>query len=138
MMLRITRMFWNCFHLFVDDLFIFSLATSSEVVIIKTYLDKYSSWSGQTVNSHKSNISFSKIQLLLPYQPSSLFSPTIILLPLPNIWDSLFRLVNPKQRLSLTFWKKFKGKLKDDAPKLYLRLVKQSWLKLFLLFFLML
>jgi hypothetical protein len=104
--------------LFVDDQVIFSSATSGEAAIIKTCLDKYSSWSRQTVNIHKSNILFSKntapatifaIQSIIPYN-------TILLQQ--NIWDSLFSLVNPKQRLSLTFWKKFKGKLKDGAPKL--------------------
>jgi len=98
--------------LFVDDQVIFSSATSGEAAIIKTCLDKYSSWSRQTVNIHKSNTApatIFAIQSIIPYN-------TILLQQ--NIWDSLFSLVNPKQRLSLTFWKKFKGKLKDGAPKL--------------------
>jgi hypothetical protein len=46
--------------LFVDDLIIFSSATSGEAALIKTCLDKYSSWSGQTINIQKSNMLFSK------------------------------------------------------------------------------
>jgi hypothetical protein len=55
---------------------IFTTATSSETTIIKNCLDKYSSWSGQTVNTAKSNILFckntvastiSRIQNILPY-----------------------------------------------------------------------
>jgi hypothetical protein len=43
-----------------DDLVIFTIATSSEAIIIKDSLNKYSSWSGQIVNVNKSNIFFSK------------------------------------------------------------------------------
>jgi hypothetical protein len=39
---------------------IFTTATSSEATIIKNCLDKYSSWSRQTINIAKSNILFSK------------------------------------------------------------------------------
>jgi hypothetical protein len=46
--------------LFADDLVIFTTATVSEACIIQTCLDKYSRWSGQTVNITKSNILFSK------------------------------------------------------------------------------
>jgi hypothetical protein len=46
--------------LFADDLVIFTSATSSEASPIKTCLDKYSSWSGQSVNFSKSSIIFSK------------------------------------------------------------------------------
>jgi hypothetical protein len=46
--------------LFADDLVIFTSATSSESSIVKTCLDKYSIWSGQSVNISKSNILFSK------------------------------------------------------------------------------
>jgi hypothetical protein len=45
---------------FVDDLVIFITATSSEAIIIKDCLKKYSSWSGQTVNANKSIIMFCK------------------------------------------------------------------------------
>jgi hypothetical protein len=63
--------------LFADDLVIFTTATSSEATIINDCLNKYSSWSGQTVNANKSNILFSKntaastilaIRNILPYQ----------------------------------------------------------------------
>jgi len=63
--------------LFADDLVIFTTATSSEAIIIKECLNKYSFWSGQTVNASKSNILFSKntaastisaIRNFLPYQ----------------------------------------------------------------------
>jgi hypothetical protein len=62
---------------FVDDLVIFITATSSEAIIIKDCLKKYSSWSGQTVNANKSIIMFCKntaasnvsaIRNGLPYQ----------------------------------------------------------------------
>jgi hypothetical protein len=62
--------------LFADDLVIFTTATATEAGIIQTCLDKYSRWSGQTVNVTKSNIIFSKntapsmisaIQTILPY-----------------------------------------------------------------------
>jgi hypothetical protein len=57
-------------------LVIFTHATSREATIIKTCLDKYCSWSGQSVNIHKSSLQFSKntlvstvasIQNILPY-----------------------------------------------------------------------
>jgi hypothetical protein len=46
--------------LFADDLVIFTSATSFEASMIKTCLDKYSIWSGQSINICKSNILFSK------------------------------------------------------------------------------
>jgi len=63
-------------QLFVDDLVVFTTATSSEAHTIKDCLNKYSSRSGQTVNSTKSNLMFSKntsstisaIRAILPYQ----------------------------------------------------------------------
>jgi exonuclease III len=62
--------------LFADDLIIFSTATSKEAATIKSCLDKYCLWSGQSVNHVKSHILFSKntssstitaIQNILPY-----------------------------------------------------------------------
>jgi hypothetical protein len=62
--------------LFAGDLVIFTHATSGEATIIQTCLDKYCSWSGQSVNIHKSSLQFSKntsasiiasIQNILPY-----------------------------------------------------------------------
>jgi hypothetical protein len=46
--------------LFADDLVVFTSATSSEASIIKIFLDRYSLWSGQSVNFSKSSISFCK------------------------------------------------------------------------------
>jgi hypothetical protein len=66
--------------LFADDLVIFTAVTSSKANTIKKCLDKYSSWSRQTVNITKSNIMFSKntasstisaIQTILPYAITS-------------------------------------------------------------------
>jgi hypothetical protein len=63
--------------LFADDLVIFTTVTFSEAIIIKGCLNKYSFWSGQTINASKSNILFSKntavsiisaIRNFLPYQ----------------------------------------------------------------------
>jgi len=45
---------------FADDLVIFTSATSSKASIVKTCLNKYSIWLGQSVNISKSNILFSK------------------------------------------------------------------------------
>jgi hypothetical protein len=69
--------------LFADDLVLFSLATSGEAALIQTCLDKYNSWSGQTVNIQKSTILFSKntapatilaIQSILPYELTTAFA----------------------------------------------------------------
>ena len=46
--------------LFVDDLIIFGQASLAEVVSINSCLAKYCSWFGQSINSHKSSISFDK------------------------------------------------------------------------------
>jgi len=81
--------------LFVDDLVIFTTATSSEAIIIRDCLIKYSSWSGQTIHTNKSNILFSKntnastisaIRNFLPYQ---LTSATAKHLGLPILFGKL-------------------------------------------------
>jgi len=86
--------------LFADDLVIFTTATSSEAIIINYCLNKYSSWSGQTINANKSNILFSKntvtstisaIRNILPYQ---ITLATAIHLSLPILLE------NPKQQFS--------------------------------------
>ncbi|XP_059460221.1 uncharacterized protein LOC132189495 [Corylus avellana] len=46
--------------LFADDLLIFGKATISEASCIKSCLDKYCYWSGQSINPAKSSIRFSK------------------------------------------------------------------------------
>jgi hypothetical protein len=46
--------------LFADDLLIFGKANLKEASSIKTYLEKYCLWSGQTINNDKSSIRFSK------------------------------------------------------------------------------
>jgi hypothetical protein len=57
---KISRRCFPLTHLlFADDLMIFTHATSSEAGIIKECLTKYNLWSGQTVNTDKSNILFS-------------------------------------------------------------------------------
>jgi hypothetical protein len=64
--------------LFADDLLIFGKATLLEASSIKSCLDKYCTWSGQTVNAYKSSIIFSKntnpttstfILSILPFNP---------------------------------------------------------------------
>jgi hypothetical protein len=75
---KITRSCLPLNHLlFADDLVIFTTVTFSEAIIIKGCLNKYSFWSGQTINASKSNILFSKntavsiisaIRNFLPYQ----------------------------------------------------------------------
>jgi hypothetical protein len=66
--------------LFADDLLIFGKASLLEASSIKTCLDKYCSWSGQSVNADKSSIRFSKntnhttssnILHILPFNPNS-------------------------------------------------------------------
>jgi hypothetical protein len=80
--------------LFADDLVIFTTATSSEAIIIRDCLNKYSSWSGQTINTNKSNILFSKntnastisaIRNILPYQ----LTPATAKTPWPSypVWQ---------------------------------------------------
>ena len=46
--------------LFVDDLLIFGKATFFEACCIKSCLDKYCKWSGQTINANKFSIRFSR------------------------------------------------------------------------------
>lgn len=46
--------------LFADDLFIFTRATNNDVSCCKTILDKFCMWSGQSVNTSKSGLIFSK------------------------------------------------------------------------------
>jgi hypothetical protein len=62
--LRGFQISWDCLALnhllFADDLVIFTSATSSEASVVKTCLDKYCLWSGQSVNIDKSNILFSR------------------------------------------------------------------------------
>ena len=64
--------------LFVDDLLIFGKASLGEASCIKSYLDKYCSWFGQSINALKSSIRFNKnthistsILNILPYNPNS-------------------------------------------------------------------
>jgi hypothetical protein len=79
---KIARYCFPLNHLyFVDDLVIFTHATSREATITNDCLDKYSSWFGQMVNINKSFILFSKntsstitaIQNIIPYT----ITPTI-------------------------------------------------------------
>jgi hypothetical protein len=65
--------------LFADDLLIFGKASLLEASSIKSCLDKYCSWSGQSVNANKSSIRFSKntnhttssnILHILPFNPN--------------------------------------------------------------------
>jgi exonuclease III len=78
--------------LFADDLLLFGKASILEATTIKGCLDKYCSWSGQSINSRKSSIRFSKntnpttsssILNILPYNPnptSSIYLGLTILL----------------------------------------------------------
>jgi hypothetical protein len=65
--------------LFADDLLIFWQASLAEAASINSCLNKYCSWSGQSINTQKSSISFSKntnpatsasIIHSLPYNPN--------------------------------------------------------------------
>lgn len=96
--------------LFADDLVIFTSATSNEASIIRSCLEKYSTWFGQSVNSSKSSIIFSKnidvatiniIRVILPYvnAPAQLSTWAF-----PSCWVDL------GMPLSLMFWEKVKGK----------------------------
>lgn len=76
--LKMARHYPAIHHLlFPDDLLIFSRATFSEVVTIKSCLDEYCKWSSQYINSSKSLIQFSRytnpspslsINNILPFQ----------------------------------------------------------------------
>jgi hypothetical protein len=78
--LKISRNNLAIHHLlFADDLLIFGQASPAEAATINSCLTKYCSWSGQSINSHKCSISFSKntnpataasILLSLPYNPN--------------------------------------------------------------------
>jgi DNA-directed RNA polymerase subunit F len=77
--LKISRHSLAIHHLlFVDDLLIFGKATPKEANNVHSYLEKYCLWSGQSINSRKSSIRFSKntnpstvalILDILPYSP---------------------------------------------------------------------
>ena len=76
--LKISKNSLAIHHLFfVDDLLIFGKATPKEANNIHSYLEKYCLWSGQSINSSKSFISFSKntnpstITLILNILPDS-------------------------------------------------------------------
>ena len=65
--------------LFADDLLIFGKATLLEAASIKSCLDKYCFWSGQSINASKSSIRFNKnnnpftsfsILNILPFNPN--------------------------------------------------------------------
>jgi hypothetical protein len=65
--------------LFADDLLLFGKASLLEAASIKACLDTYCSWSGQTINTRKSSIRFSKntnpstssaILQMLPFNPN--------------------------------------------------------------------
>jgi hypothetical protein len=76
--------------LFVDDLLIFGKTTIFEASSIKTCLDKYCCWSGQSINATKSSIRFSKninpticsaISNIIPY-PSNPSNSLYLSLPI--------------------------------------------------------
>jgi hypothetical protein len=75
--------------LFADDLLIFGKANLKEASSIKSYLEKYCLWSGQTINNDKSSIRFSKntnsitASKILNIIPFSTNSPNPIHLSLP-------------------------------------------------------
>jgi hypothetical protein len=57
--LKISRNSSTIHHLlFANDLLIFGKATPKEAHSIHAYLEKYCLWSGQSINSRKSSISF--------------------------------------------------------------------------------
>ena len=59
--LRISRNYFTIHHfLFADDLFMFGKAFVSEAACFKSCLNKYCSWSGQSISASKSSIRFSK------------------------------------------------------------------------------
>jgi hypothetical protein len=75
--------------LFADDLLIFGKANLKEASSIKSWLEKYCLWSGQTINNDKSSIRFSKntnsiiASKILDIIPFSTNSPNPIHLGLP-------------------------------------------------------
>jgi hypothetical protein len=71
--------------LFTDDLLLFGKASLLDAESIKVCLDKYCSWSGQSINSRKSSIRFSKNT-----NSSTSFSILNILLFNPNLNTSIY------------------------------------------------
>jgi hypothetical protein len=77
--------------LFADDLIIFFVvakATPTKAVLLHSCLDIYCHWSGQTINSSKSSIHFSKnttsstiniISGIFPFKRASIFSKYLVL-----------------------------------------------------------
>lgn len=101
--------------LFADDLLIFGKATLLEANSIKSCLDKYCSWFGQSINTSKSSIKFSKnsnyttsssILNILPYNSNSSCS---IYLGLPILLGSskrvAFQSVIDMVQLRIEGWK---------------------------------
>jgi hypothetical protein len=80
--------------LFADDLLIFGKANLKEASSIKTCLQKYCLWSGQTINNGKSSIRFSKntnfitAAKILDIIPFSTNSPNSIHLHLPILFGN--------------------------------------------------
>jgi hypothetical protein len=106
--------------LFADDLLIFRKASLQEACWIKSYLNKYCSWSGQSIIALKSSIRFSKntahtistsILNILPFNPTH---------PPPYILAFLFSLAIPNVLLSKVLLTEFKTSLKvgDQNPSL--------------------
>jgi hypothetical protein len=67
------------YMMFADDLLLFGKASLLEAASIKGCLDKYCTWLGQSINSRKSSIRFSKnmnsstttsILIILPFNPN--------------------------------------------------------------------
>jgi hypothetical protein len=90
--------------LFVDDLVIFTSATSSEASVVTTCLDKYSLWSGQSVNVSKSNILFSKNTAISTISGSRDFFPIITLQFQRSIWDFPCYLVDQRKVLFFRYF----------------------------------
>jgi hypothetical protein len=116
--LKIARNYPAISHLlYADDLLIFGWAFVTEATCIHNYFEKYSRWTGQSINGEKSSIQFSKntgaitIQRILNILPFSHTSSKSIYLGLPILY------ANSKVKAFNDIVEKVQGKIEEWRAK---------------------